>query len=443
MNLLTALRLDQIKEHPVLSFAGSGGKTTALFQLARQFLEQKKCSVVYVTATSHLGVSQIPLADHHIITTDSTTEIELATSGVVLITGKIEQDKTKPITNETLYWLHAKSKNENTPLLIEADGSRQKSIKAPANHEPPIPEFTEIVVYVCGLSALGKTLTKENVHRPEIFSQITTINNGEIITAHAIQKLLTHSQGGLKNIPQQAKRVILLNQADTPELQSIGGRMAQKLLHVYDRAIVGSLQNNHLHLVEKTAGIILAAGTSSRFGELKQLLDWKEKAFVRHVAETALQAGLEPVVVVTGFRHADVESHLQDLPVQIIYNPNYESGQSTSIKAGLGILPKNTGAALFLLADQPQIPAAVIRALVESHSTERQAILAPLVLEERRANPVLFDRVTFSDLMQLSGDIGGRGIFDKHKVSFLPWHDDILIFDVDKPEDYERLKNLE
>ncbi|MBI2333487.1 MAG: hypothetical protein HYU84_15245, partial [Chloroflexi bacterium] len=89
------------------------------------------------------------------------------------------------------------------------------------------------------------------------------------------------------------------------------------------------------------------------------------------------------------------------------------------------------------------IPVEVIRALVESHASERQSVLAPLVLEERRANPVLFDRVAFPDLMQLTGDIGGRGIFDKHKVSFLPWHDDILIFDVDKPEDYERLKSLE
>jgi CTP:molybdopterin cytidylyltransferase MocA len=55
----------------------------------------------------------------------------------------------------------------------------------------------------------------------------------------------------------------------------------------------------------------------------------------------------------------------------------------------------------------------------------------------------LFDRVTFPSLLGLQGDVGGRGIFDKHKVSYLPWHDDILIFDVDKPEDYERLKKIE
>jgi molybdenum cofactor cytidylyltransferase len=101
------------------------------------------------------------------------------------------------------------------------------------------------------------------------------------------------------------------------------------------------------------------------------------------------------------------------------------------------------GAAIFLLADQPQIPVEVIRALVESHGKNMQAILAPLVLEDRRATPVLFDCDTFADLMQLKGDMGGRGIFDKHRVEYLPWHDPSLLLDVDKPEDYQMLKGFE
>jgi molybdenum cofactor cytidylyltransferase len=67
------------------------------------------------------------------------------------------------------------------------------------------------------------------------------------------------------------------------------------------------------------------------------------------------------------------------------------------------------------------------------------SIIAPLVLENRRANPVLFDRVTFPDLLKLEGDIGGRAIFSKYKVEYMPWHDDRLLLDVDNPEDYQRL----
>jgi molybdenum cofactor cytidylyltransferase len=149
------------------------------------------------------------------------------------------------------------------------------------------------------------------------------------------------------------------------------------------------------------------------------------------------------VVVVTGFCAADVESALNGLPVEIVRNPEYPQGQSTSIRAGVQSLSGKVGAAVFLLADQPQIPVDVIRALVESHGQKMQAILAPLVQENRRANPVLFDRDTFPDLMQLTGDVGGRRIFDKHRVEYLPWHDEILLFDVDKPDDYQKLKEME
>jgi CTP:molybdopterin cytidylyltransferase MocA len=80
---------------------------------------------------------------------------------------------------------------------------------------------------------------------------------------------------------------------------------------------------------------------------------------------------------------------------------------------------------------------------METHANGLYPIIAPLVLMEQRANPVLFDRVTFPDLLALDGDTGGRAIFPKHKVEFMPWHDDILLLDVDKPEDYERLVNSE
>ncbi|MEN9562700.1 MAG: hypothetical protein RIR73_944 [Chloroflexota bacterium] len=440
MNLLKALRLNSSTNSHVISFVGSGGKTTALFQLARLLLNKK--NLIFVTATTHLGSWQTSLADHHIIASDA-DEIKLPHQGIVLITGEVDKDRTSPISQNALNWLHAKQVKEETYLLIEADGSRQKPLKAPAEHEPPIPQFSDLVIHVSGLSGLGKPLHEKYVHRPEIFAELSGLTIGESITSQALFNALTHSQGALKNIPATAKRIALLNQADTPELLSIGGTLAHNLLKSYDSVIVGSLQQNNLQAIEKTAGIILAAGSSSRYGQPKQLLKWKGNSFIRHVTETALRSALEPVVVVTGFRHAEIESQLQDLPVSILYNTDYEQGQSTSIKAGIAALPANVGSAIFMLADQPQIPVEVIRALVESHASDMQAILAPLVLEEKRANPVLFDRVTFPSLLTLQGDVGGRGIFDKHKVTYLPWHDDILIFDVDKPEDYERLKRIE
>ncbi|MEI2624289.1 MAG: nucleotidyltransferase family protein [Giesbergeria sp.] len=129
--------------------------------------------------------------------------------------------------------------------------------------------------------------------------------------------------------------------------------------------------------------------------------------------------------------------------MSIVNNADYQQGQSTSVRAGIRSLPQGAGSAIFLLADQPQIPVEIIRALTESHTRGMHPIIAPLVLGERRANPVLFDRAAFPDLLQLTGDVGGRAIFDRHRVEYIPWHDDILLFDVDKPEDYQRLKDME
>ena len=430
MQLSRALRL---QTPHIVSFTGAGGKTTAMFQLAHEYPQ------ALVTATTHLGAWQTTLADHHIIATKLSDLEKIPSQGVTLITGEIENGRTKPVNQDILDCLRAVSKKLQVPLLIESDGSRQKSIKAPANHEPPIPEFADTAIVVAGLSVLGKLLTNDDVHRAEIFSELSGLQINQPITADAIARMLIHPQGGLKNIPPTARRIALLNQADTLQLQSIGGGMARKLLDHFDSIVIGALKKNNLQTFEHTAGIILAAGKSTRYGSPKQLLEWRGKPFVRQVAETAIQAGLWPVVIVTGSHTTEVESCLKDLPVKIINNPKYQQGQSPSIQAGLQTLPQNIGAAVFLLADQPQIPVEVIRALIDSHTQGMQSILAPLVLEDRRANPVLFDRDTFPDLMQLTGDVGGRAIFSKYKVEYIPWHDDILLLDVDNPEDYQRL----
>jgi len=94
------------------------------------------------------------------------------------------------------------------------------------------------------------------------------------------------------------------------------------------------------------------------------------------------------------------------------------------------------------LADQPHIPIELVKALGEQHAQTLAPVVAPLI-DGRRGNPVLFDRVTFDDLLALSGDVGGRAVFAKHGVTYVPWHEASLLLDVDTPEDYQRLKALE
>lgn len=189
---------------------------------------------------------------------------------------------------------------------------------------------------------------------------------------------------------------------------------------------------------EQVAGIILAAGESRRLGHPKQLLDWKGKPFVRQVAETALAARLEPVIVVTGATAPEVKTALHGLPVQLVHNADWAEGQSGSVKAGLAAVPPEASAAIFMVVDQPQLPVRLLDALQEHYAEQRPPIIATLV-DGRRSNPVLFDRSTFADFASLTGDTGGRALFSKHQVTWYPWLDTSLALDVDTPEDYERL----
>ena len=424
----------------IIAFTGAGGKTTAVFQLARE-LSAKAPGLV--AASSHLGAWQVSSADKHLIVNsrDDLKTLESGLQGITLITGEFEGNRTKPLDAEGMDALHQFCTRNSVPLLIEADGSRQKPLKAWAEQEPPVPPFVKQVVQVVGLSGIGKPLGNEVVHRPEIFSRLSGLQLGQSITAEAVSRVALHREGGQKNIPSQARKIILLNQADTPEIQSVAQRMTGDLLQSFQAVVIASLEKREIFAVyEPVAAVVLAAGESTRFGQPKQMLDWRGQPFVRAVAKTAVEAGLSPVIVVIGANGETVGTAVADLDVSVVTNEDWAHGQSSSIKKGVQVLnsENNVGAAVFMLVDQPQVTQSVLKALVEKHAEGLFPVVAPMVID-RRANPVLFDRATFPDLMELEGDVGGRAIFHKHRVEYLPWHDDRLLLDVDTPEQYQRL----
>jgi molybdenum cofactor cytidylyltransferase len=436
VKLTTALRLGST---PRVALAGSGGKTTTLFTAARELT-----SPVIVAATAHLALEQTALADRHLVVEESAQLDATVLTGVTLFTGPSDQaGKTLGLSAGAMRRVLELTDRLHAPLLIEADGSKSLPLKAPAEHEPPIPDFVETVVYVAGLSGLGQPLDAAHVHRPERYASLSGLAGGDAITAEAIARVLCDPIGGLKNIPPQARRVALLNQADTPVLQAQAQLIARLTLPAYDAVVIAALKDRRIFAVhEAAAGIILAAGSSTRMGGPKPLLMWRGEPFVRHVARTALGAGLSPVMIVTGAHTPEIRAVTADLPVMLVHNPDWEAGQSTSLHCGLRALPDTIGSAVFLLADQPQIPVELVSALIEQHAQSLSPIVAPLV-GERRGNPVLFDRETFADLLSLAGDVGGRAVFAKHPIAYVPWHDASVLLDVDTPEDYQRLQTLD
>ncbi|HEX7975339.1 MAG TPA: selenium cofactor biosynthesis protein YqeC [Anaerolineales bacterium] len=454
MQLVQALRLGPL---PRLGLVGAGGKTSAMFRLARELAGQVSAShgPVLVTTTTHLAVEQLGYGDQHFILQEPGDAAkleryldEIVLPEVIVLSGpEGEAGRVAGLSDPVLQVVRAMADKRRLPILVEADGSRRLPLKAPASHEPALPSWTDTVLVVAGLSGLGQPLNPDWVHRSDLFGKLAGIAPGATITPEALAQVLISPKGGLKNIPPQARRIALLNQASTPERQAQARALAQAILPAYQAVIIAALssvlaggdeQDETLAVHEQAVGVLLAAGGSQRLGRPKQLLEWRGEPFVRHAARAALAAGLNPVVVVTGAYAAEVHKALAGLPLLFAHNPIWEAGQSSSLAAGLRQLPAETGAAIFLLSDQPQVPPTLLRSLVDLHAHTLAPVVAPQA-GGRRANPVLFDRLTFPDLLALQGDTGGRALFSRYPVTWLPWHDSDLLLDVDTEADYQRL----
>lgn len=188
------------------------------------------------------------------------------------------------------------------------------------------------------------------------------------------------------------------------------------------------------------AGVVLAAGAATRMGRPKQLLDWNGRPLVRVAAETALEAGLFPVLVVIGYAHEAVAEALHDLPVHCVMNSAYAAGQSTSLRAGIAALGHAGAAAMVLLGDQPFVTPAIVARLLAAWHTSEQPIAAPLYAGQR-GNPVLFSRTLFPALLAVEGDQGARAVLaaNHDRITLVPFDDARPLADIDTPEDYARL----
>ena len=185
----------------------------------------------------------------------------------------------------------------------------------------------------------------------------------------------------------------------------------------------------------RVVAIILAAGEARRFGSPKQLLDWKGQPLLRHVALQALAAPVAEIIVVLGAHAPRVAPAVHGLPVVLAVNHAWRQGMSASVKVGLRAARVEPDAAIFLLADQPLVGPELIHRVIQAHITTGATIVAPRA-GHRPGNPVLFARAHFPELMQLTGDQGGRGVMRAHGDA-IHWLDADAgaVFDIDTPAD--------
>jgi len=189
----------------------------------------------------------------------------------------------------------------------------------------------------------------------------------------------------------------------------------------------------------KVAGIILAAGQSTRLGRPKQLLDICGKTVIRRITESAVISPLDVTIVVVGNAATEVQRELAGLDVTTVINLEFSSGQSTSLRAGLRALPDDIDAALFLLGDQPAFTPSIIGAVVGAYM-ESGAAIVQTRYRGATGHPVLFDRSLLTELDAVEGDRGARRVLSRHPdlIQFADLDQDAPL-DIDTEADYERV----
>jgi len=163
---------------------------------------------------------------------------------------------------------------------------------------------------------------------------------------------------------------------------------------------------------------------------------------VRHVAQVAFESSLEETVVVVGHESEAVAETLTGLPVSTVYNSEYAAGQSTSVRCGISV-GRDAGwdAAVVLLGDMPFVGVDTVERLLDAYRSGAGPIVAPR-FEGQRGNPVLFDRSQFTQLLDVSGDRGGRALVREHPGTVLLDTDDPgVVRDIDATSDLGEMRN--
>jgi molybdenum cofactor cytidylyltransferase len=329
-------------------------------------------------------------------------------------------------------------------VIVEADGAKGRSLKAPAPHEPVIPSSTAILVPVAAVDIVGRPLDESTVHRPEIVAKLAGAELGETITPSLMSAVLLNPQGGLKNAPPKARVIPLINKVSQARMDTareiaqsfLGSTRVQRVL-----LAAVAMENPVKEVWGRVTAIVLAAGGSSRFGSPKQLLPWKGKTLLEHTVDTVLESSANNVVVVLGHQADHIGAALGQRPLEVVVNDAWASGQSSSLRTGLQTLSETCDACLFVLADQPNLKSTLIDDILARY----RRTLAPIIVPAhrgRRGNPVLFSRALFDELMEMSGDQGGRQVMERHEdqVETVEVHDRRQFLDIDTVEDYDHAR---
>jgi probable selenium-dependent hydroxylase accessory protein YqeC len=221
----------------VVALVGGGGKTSAMFRLAREAVERGGTAIT--TTTTRIFGAQIAQSPVHVPAAEATRErvrAALAAHGQVLVIGATDAGSGKAEGVSLDLFGRLRAWCPGACIVNEADGSRMRPFKAPAAYEPVIPPETTLVVALVGADVFGKTLDADHVHRPELVSALSGAAPGAVITPDIVARVLAHPEGGRKSVPAGARVVVIINKIDrladrTPAHETAARLLREPAIH--------------------------------------------------------------------------------------------------------------------------------------------------------------------------------------------------------------------
>ena len=190
------------------------------------------------------------------------------------------------------------------------------------------------------------------------------------------------------------------------------------------------------------AALVLAAGSSKRMGKQNKLLaEVAGKPMIRHVIEAIRKSNIQSIIVVTGYDAELLQQALGDQEISFVHNPDYDSGLSTSLKAGLKTISEKTDGVLICLGDMPLLTSTIIDTLIRAFDPiEGRSICVP-IHGRKRGNPVLWDKSYLSEMAGILGDVGAKQLLEMHtdQIFEVLIEEDTVLFDVDTPDLLKKL----
>lgn len=185
--------------------------------------------------------------------------------------------------------------------------------------------------------------------------------------------------------------------------------------------------------------VLLSAGYSSRFGSPKALAKVGSISVIEHMVSGLLTTQIDRVLVILGAGADQIKPHvLKHKQINIVYNKNFNLGQTSSFKAGLSALPDETSGIMLLPVDYPFVQPATIDALIAEFTRTKPAVLVP-TYHSRNGHPPIFSSTLRDGFLSLDEAQGVNQIVHKHTALQFPVDDEGVVATFNTPQEFDRL----